>query len=401
MTHQLETARALLHRHGLPEDIIDGALCLHAQELAAVQRAALAKTDDPVFYEGEAGWLINLIEPSRTPAAVSAAVAPPTQAAALRDRIAAALYKREHVPGEPDWEHAYPADREVFEAMADAVLAVLPEPTDRTTAEAALAAVETALGDTLLPDAREEALARLMTVLPPTTDRAAVYREAADRIEKAADEHPDQYVPQGLYDAADRLRRMADETATETPAAEPGETDEERADREATERDHARGDHTYCGVTCEAMFPSDMLRNTILYRAIPGSQTMLAELERRAAAEAAPDTDLPARLEAALTERYTSLGNPFSRMRRQEKGPDGWPAERPVGPHHVAEALRELLATDEPERCAHCTHPKRDHDGRADHRAKHSPLVAGDPWCHACNARCDYAAGARQDGAET
>ena len=33
-----ETARALLDRHGLPEDVIDGALCLHAQELATVQR---------------------------------------------------------------------------------------------------------------------------------------------------------------------------------------------------------------------------------------------------------------------------------------------------------------------------------------------------------------------------
>lgn len=43
-------------------------------------------------------------------------------------------------------------------------------------------------------------------------------------------------------------------------------------------------------------------------------------------------------------------------------------------------------------RCAHCTHSKRDHDGRADHRAKSSPLVAGEPWCHACNTECDYAA---------
>jgi hypothetical protein len=42
-------------------------------------------------------------------------------------------------------------------------------------------------------------------------------------------------------------------------------------------------------------------------------------------------------------------------------------------------------------RCAHCTHPKRDHDGHADHRAKFSPLVTGDPWCHACNTECDYA----------
>lgn len=43
-------------------------------------------------------------------------------------------------------------------------------------------------------------------------------------------------------------------------------------------------------------------------------------------------------------------------------------------------------------RCAHCTHPKRDHDGRTDHHAKYSPLVAGEPWCHACNTECDYVA---------
>jgi hypothetical protein len=54
----------------------------------------------------------------------------------------------------------------------------------------------------------------------PTSDRD-VLRWAADAIEKAADEHPDYYVPQGLYDAADRLRRMADETAaTEAHPAE-------------------------------------------------------------------------------------------------------------------------------------------------------------------------------------
>ncbi|WP_237313822.1 hypothetical protein [Streptomyces sp. AMCC400023] len=69
-----------------------------------------------------------------------------------------------------------------------------------------------------------------------------------------------------------------------------------------------------------------------------------------AAAEAphaeTPDAgDLAARLEAALTERFTELGNPFSEMRRHEQGPDGWPSSHPVGPHQVAEVLRELLAT--------------------------------------------------------
>ncbi|MFR9794279.1 hypothetical protein ACL07V_37595 [Streptomyces sp. MB22_4] len=55
--------------------------------------------------------------------------------------------------------------------------------------------------------------------------------------------------------------------------------------------------------------------------------------------------------------------------------------------------------TPHAERCTRCTHPKRDHDGRADHRAKYSPLVAGEPWCHACNAECDYSVPARQDPA--
>lgn len=50
---------------------------------------------------------------------------------ALRDRIAAALYERERPPRDPHWPDAYAADREVFEAMADAVLPVLSEPADR------------------------------------------------------------------------------------------------------------------------------------------------------------------------------------------------------------------------------------------------------------------------------
>lgn len=40
-------------------------------------------------------------------------------------------------------------------------------------------------------------------------------------------------------------------------------------------------------------------------------------------------------------------------------------------------------------RCAHCRHPKRDHSDRRDH--KPHPTLPRDPWCHACNAHCDYA----------
>lgn len=61
------------------------------------------------------------------------------------------------------------------------------------------------------------------------------------------------------------------------------ETEEQRTDRMETERDHAAGDHRYCDITCEDMFPGQELRNAILARAIPGSATMLDELLRRAA----------------------------------------------------------------------------------------------------------------------
>jgi hypothetical protein len=54
------------------------------------------------------------------------------------------------------------------------------------------------------------------------------------------------------------------------------------------------------------------------------------------------------RLEAVLTERFTELGNPFSRMRIAFQGPDSWPASREVGPHDVAEVLRELQAAAVP-----------------------------------------------------
>lgn len=83
------------------------------------------------------------------------------------------------------------------------------------------------------------------------------------------------------------------EHATPQPEPEPDdepepETDEERADRVETERAHAAGDHQYCGVTCEEQLPSEVLRNTILYRAIPGASGALDELLRRAAAASAP-----------------------------------------------------------------------------------------------------------------
>jgi hypothetical protein len=63
---------------------------------------------------------------------------------------------------------------------------------------------------------------------------------------------------------------------------------EEQQDRAITARAHRAGDHQWCDVTCEAAMPSEVLRNTILCRAIPGSPAMLAELERRAAQATPP-----------------------------------------------------------------------------------------------------------------
>lgn len=175
-----ETARALLWRHGLPEDVIDGALCLHAQELAAVQR----KEHDerrPYFHMGmpctpgfgcHVGELIDLIDPTTD---APAEVSPTTDQTPLRDRIAEAL-----------WRASGPTAAE--EANVDAVL----------------------------------------SVLPASVDRAAVLREAADAVAEVRDttdvnvaEYPRYDFRQrvALGDAEGKLRRMAREA--EQPAAEP------------------------------------------------------------------------------------------------------------------------------------------------------------------------------------
>ncbi|HEY9353648.1 MAG TPA: hypothetical protein VIP28_10370 [Nocardioides sp.] len=74
-----ETARDLLWRHGLPEDIIDGALALFAQELAGKIRARFDGSIIDDVREQDAG-LISPENWARTDAAPVAA--PPTEQAA-------------------------------------------------------------------------------------------------------------------------------------------------------------------------------------------------------------------------------------------------------------------------------------------------------------------------------
>lgn len=73
----------------------------------------------------------------------------------------------------------------------------------------------------------------------------------------------------------------ADVVLADLPAA-PAETDEERADREETEHDHAAGIHTHCGLTCEVDLPTEQLRNFVIAKGYPGTAGALDELLRRA-----------------------------------------------------------------------------------------------------------------------
>lgn len=66
------------------------------------------------------------------------------------------------------------------------------------------------------------------------------------------------------------------------------ETDEERADREETEREHAAGIHAHCGVTCEVELPTEHLRNFVLAKGYPGTAGALDELLRRASVKSTP-----------------------------------------------------------------------------------------------------------------
>ncbi|MGW7630483.1 hypothetical protein ACWGKO_16330 [Streptomyces griseoincarnatus] len=152
--------------------------------------AATLETDADLIERGEPCSLLRLAE-TMQPAAVSAAVPPPTQTAP-RDRIAEALMQWAESNNSPQYGAMRRPATVVQNAYsrADAVLAVLP----------------------------------------PTTDQAAVLRWAADHIE----DHEllptrDLKFVRGVDWTLNVLRRMADETATETPAAEPTAEDIARA----------------------------------------------------------------------------------------------------------------------------------------------------------------------------
>ena len=95
----------------------------------------------------------------------------------LREQIAAALYERERPPRDPAWADAYAMDREVFEPMADAVLAVVQPHVDRAVAELAQEQHLYAL--------RSDQLTRVCRERQAAEERLARVRSLADRWENA------------------------------------------------------------------------------------------------------------------------------------------------------------------------------------------------------------------------
>ncbi|MGW4107028.1 hypothetical protein [Streptomyces sp. NPDC004976] len=201
-----------------------------------------------------------------TAAFMTRAQQPPTDQADLRDRIADALTAEHHRRAEA---RIVASPEEHCAAMADAVLAVLPEPTDRAASDleiarttnqrlnrekqrleselaayrravsqweisergtyiphASLRAIGLASGKDILGSVRhlkhfervEQAEAEVERL---RAGRAAVLREAAQRLYTglfpAVYNDLGQKAAEGVNRAVSELRRMADETATETP----------------------------------------------------------------------------------------------------------------------------------------------------------------------------------------
>lgn len=96
-------------------------------EITGGELAVSRQVSDVFVAQTEVQW--RAAPPDVSPAV--SVTTPPTAQTGLRDLIAQALYERERPPRDPAWPDAYAADREVFEPMADAVLAVLPPPADR------------------------------------------------------------------------------------------------------------------------------------------------------------------------------------------------------------------------------------------------------------------------------
>lgn len=181
------------------------------------------------YHEGLENWPAWLTEEARLHDPDAPASPPPADRAALRDRIAAAVYEHMH-PGSHWSDASMPSDwRPTYLDEADAVLAVLPAPVDR--ADACIcghteqqhfedACLVCDCGDYLVPEAAREVIARWREAAArKPADRAAVLDEAAGIAEDVAVKRHRQHEierEQGALDVVTELRRAAAEARAVT-----------------------------------------------------------------------------------------------------------------------------------------------------------------------------------------
>ncbi|MFE1110060.1 hypothetical protein ACFW5U_29780 [Streptomyces rochei] len=218
------------------------------------------------------------------------------QTTPLRDRIAEALLdylsRTADIRTGRNGDLAFMPEITDVERMhlADAVLAVLLAPAEHDTDDVAartLASLERVTERARRAEARVRELEQqtatgTFELRGDTEIRDAALREAADVAEDEARRLYDdmgQKAAAGARLVGDRLRRMADETATtetiRTPCSIPecdADGTGEPCDRHEREAGHAEGDHSGCGVECEAIIPTEHLRNMLLYSALPGHE---------------------------------------------------------------------------------------------------------------------------------
>ncbi len=259
-----ETARALLYWHGLPEDVIDGALCLHAQELAARIRT----TDLPDWFgsldsfDNGCQWAADLIDPTvpdglagtanAVPAAVSvSAAAPPTDRGADAETVRRLLAQRQEMAEERyAWqERGDRAEARVRELEAGAALLTGAERTMLTFAldqaqekiwsedgftdedQAAVTSLRRLAAETAGPETQgapeAEDPARIDRMRPEFTDHASV--EAIDAHLRRARSQERRWHLRAEWLISLRSARVAQKARGEQPAAAPAAVQTEEA----------------------------------------------------------------------------------------------------------------------------------------------------------------------------
>lgn len=223
-THAPESARDLLWRHGLPEDVIDGALALFAQELAGKIRTTDLPdwfTDVDLFENGT-GWAADLIDPTHPEQPAAVAVPPPApradDQAALRDRIAErperyAVAIHDAMESDLSLVDQEPGQQALFARAAEAVMALADS--EQATLRRKLAAAEKIrenadfhLGQEMARrQLAEKEAARL------SADQAAVLNAAAQHLYTAlfpaVYDDMGQKAAEGVQRAVSELRRLA------------------------------------------------------------------------------------------------------------------------------------------------------------------------------------------------